>query len=95
MLNRNFAINFGKTTAYPTSPAQVLPPTRDGSPLEVPAIFTETYSNPTARGLWNKEKPEFTITPDEIRLSKAAERDQANQLPPWNSENIFLPFPQH
>lgn len=57
-----------------------------------------TAQNTTeTRGLLDKLTPKPTVSPEEIRLSKAAEREAANtaKLGDWNSHNIFLPFPQH
>jgi hypothetical protein len=122
MLNLS-KLDFGASPISPTglpvgnqvvkAPQTNLPETRDGSPIQHPAVFDSFSKAPVpkaptqpantaqqtteTRGLLDKLTPKPTISADEIRLSKAAERDAANadKLGGWNSNNIFLPFPQH
>jgi hypothetical protein len=93
-LKTNFS--FGNAPPLQKPMANAISISKDGSPLQYPTVFN-TFSPSQTRGLFNKIIPKLTITADEIRLSKAAEREALNtaKLGPWSSKNIFLPNPSH
>ena len=77
----------------PTSSTKIGKPV----PLKRPQLFEELFSSPVPRGIWRKKLPKFTITPEEVRLSKSAGRqaiiDQGVLNTPWN-ESLFMPYPE-
>ncbi|HEY9746785.1 MAG TPA: hypothetical protein V6C99_11270 [Oculatellaceae cyanobacterium] len=82
----------------PATAASIPPTITSTPPLEIPEVF-KVFTNPPATTpearAFGKPKPPFSITPDEIRVSKAAEKqaaiDQEVVSQPWDLNRLFIP----
>lgn len=76
-------------------PLNALPVGTPDNVLMKPDVF-DVFNDPVSKAFWNKKKPKFTLTPEEVQSGEVPRREgealQELLAQNWNSENIFLPY---